>query len=326
MKILVVKLSSLGDLFHALPAVHNIKVQTGAQIDWATHAPYADLAGCFDDVDRVIAVPRHQTLAQARAWLPALRSERYDLVLDMQGLLKSALVARLARRARVLGPSFHREGSRLFYHAVAGPRDRSRHAVNENLDFVAKLNLGKIEPVFPVTFPERPAQGDRPRIALLPASRWPTKTWPPGHFAETARRLLPLRPTFFLMGGADSVAACTRIEADLEGRAINLAGKTDLIETGSVLQHMDLLIANDSGPVHMAAALGIPALTIFGATDPARTGPYGKKHQVVRAALDCPPCHSRSCRRHDRACLQELAPETVAQTAARMLDANRQSA
>ena len=120
MQILIVKLSSLGDLFHALPAVHNLKVGLDATVDWVVQSEYADLVRCFSDVDRVIALDRS---ALVDNWVPfrdALREREYDLIVDLQGLLKSALTARFARGCKRIGPSFHREGSRLLYHAVAG--------------------------------------------------------------------------------------------------------------------------------------------------------------------------------------------------------------
>ena len=149
----MIKLSSLGDLFHALPAVHGLKTGLDAVVDWVVDSRLAPVVECFPDVERVIAFPRHGIRRRARPFLDALRAERYDLVLDFQGLLKSALVARLARGRRRIGPSFHREGSRLFYPEVAGPRNKERHAVEENLDILRFLGLPIGEPRFPLAFP-----------------------------------------------------------------------------------------------------------------------------------------------------------------------------
>ncbi len=320
MKLLVVKLSSLGDLFHALPAVHNIREQTGAEIHWAAHTPYAELVGCFGPVARVVPCPRQRTVAALPALARTLAAERYDLALDMQGLLKSALVARLARAKKTVGPSFHREGSRLFYSAVAGPRNKSRHAVEENMDFVDWLGLERVPPAFPIRLPDRPLPGPGPQIALLPQSRWATKNWPVACFADVVRRLQRhIRPAFWLLGDDKARDACAAIERAADGTATNLAGSASLVETAALLRQADLLIANDSGPVHMAAALGTPTLVVFGATDPARTGPYGTGHRVLSAKLPCQPCFSRHCRRNGLACLQGVTPEHVAETALAML-------
>ena len=138
-RVLVVKLSALGDLFHSLPAVHNLKVGLGAEIDWVTQKEYVDLVRCFTDVDRVIPFYRKAFFTNLKLFLEELRTRDYDYVIDLQGLLKSAIVARLARGKERIGPSFHREGSHLFYSAVAGEPARNRHAVEENLDIVRHL-------------------------------------------------------------------------------------------------------------------------------------------------------------------------------------------
>ena len=134
MKTLIVKLSSLGDLFHALPTAHNLKAELGGQLDWVVQREYVSLVQCFSVVDRAIPFDRHRFLGSLSDFLRELRCERYDYIIDLQGLLKSAMVARLARGKRRVGPSFHREGAALLYSDVAGPRNKARHAVDENLE------------------------------------------------------------------------------------------------------------------------------------------------------------------------------------------------
>ncbi len=320
--LLIVKLSSLGDLFHALPAVHNLKEGLGATVDWVVQREYSGIVTCFDDVRRVIPFDRRGRDRRPGAFLKALRAERYDMVIDMQGLLKSAFITRLARTSRRIGPSFHREGSRLFYHAVAGRRDKVRHAVEENLDPVRYLGLAALPPVFPVTFPPLELPGHGPRVAVVPTSRWATKDWTPAGFAAAARTLHEERgATVYLMGGPGDVARCADIERMMGGGAVNLAGKTSLVEMGSYLAAMDLLVANDSGPVHMAAAVNTPSLVLFGPTSPARTGPYGDAHRVVRSApLECRPCFMRDCAPKHHRCMSDITADQVSQVALEMLD------
>ncbi|MBQ3811465.1 MAG: hypothetical protein II839_11670, partial [Kiritimatiellae bacterium] len=198
-RILVVKLSSLGDTLHALPAVAEIAKRLDAEVDWAVQPAFAPLVERFACVTRVVRVPRP---SETRAWMRALRALHrappYDLVLDMQGLLKSALVARAARSPRRVGPSFAREGSSLFYTETAGPRNRERHAVEECLDTVRALGFEPpAEPAFPLRVPDvdpdalAPELAPRPgpRIAVAPFSRWATKNWPAASFAEAIRLL-----------------------------------------------------------------------------------------------------------------------------------------
>jgi len=322
MRILIIKLSSLGDLFHALPAVHNLKQGLGATVDWVTTTGYVDLVRCFDDVDNVIGFPRKGFLRNLRDFSAQLRAERYDLIIDLQGLLKSAVVTRIARGKRRIGPSFHREGSRLFYRSVAGPRDRTRHAVIENLDIIRHLELEELPPTFHVTFPEDTAPAARPRVAICPASRWQSKNWPIDRFIEVAKEL-QAEASIALLGSPEDVEACRQIEEALDAPCRNLAGKTSLPEMGGILQSMDLLIANDSGPVHMAAAAGTPALAIFGPTDPKRCGPFGDGHRVLETPYPCRPCRRRSCEQPDIPCITGVKVYHVLEAARDMLGRKR---
>jgi heptosyltransferase I len=152
-RILIIKLSSFGDIFHALPAVNNLKIALDAEIDWVTQPEYVDLVKCFPVISTVIPFPRREFMTRGLGFFRTLRGRHYDLVIDLQGLLKSAIVARLARGTRTIGPSFQREGARFFYDAVAGRCNKNRHAVEENLDVVRYLGLPVSSIRFPVTFP-----------------------------------------------------------------------------------------------------------------------------------------------------------------------------
>lgn len=282
-RILVVKLSSLGDLFHALPAVNLIQQHTGAKIDWVCHRMYLDLVAAFAPVDRAIAYPRHSFFRDGGPFFAALRKEQYDLALDFQGLLKSAMVMRAARAARRIGPSFCREGSHVFYDAVSGPLNKKRHAVDECLDTVRFLGLPDAPVEFPVNFPSVPLDVPRPRVGLLPCSRRAEKNWPILRFAEVARAIAAQSAaTFLVLGGPADAESCAALTGLIGDSAQNWCGRTSMLELGGVLRELDLLITVDSGPMHMAAAVGTPTVAVFGPTDPVKTGPYGKQHRVIR--------------------------------------------
>jgi heptosyltransferase I len=319
LRLLIVKLSSLGDLFHALPAVHNIKHGLDADVDWLVQAEYADLVRHFTDVDQVLTFRRRAFFRTLRPFLREIRAEQYDMVVDLQGLFKSALATRLARGGRRIGPSYRREGAKLFYTDIAGKADRTRHAVDQACDVVSFLGLQRLPPEFPVAFPRRNIGNGRKKVALLPRSRWPSKNWPTGNFAELARRL-SAKAAVYLIGSKDDADDCEAIASRVSGECTNLAGKTNLVETGSVLQEMDLLISNDSGPVHMAAALGTPTLVLFGPTDPTRTGPYGEGHRMVRESADCQPCFSRRCNTAGMPCIERITVDRIEVMAWEMLD------
>jgi lipopolysaccharide heptosyltransferase I len=284
-RILIVKTSSLGDLFHALPAVHLLKTGLNAEIDWVVNSGYVSLVKCFADVDRVVPFPRSNVLPCLKGFLSDLRKNKYDLVVDMQGLLKSALIARAGRSHRRIGPSFHREFACLFYDHVAAERNKNRHAVDENLDILRFLKLSTEPIVFPVSFP--PFAGFCPssdRILLSPCSRHAAKNWPIERFAAVGKALHEKTgATLYISGVPDDTFDCKKLEEILPpGSAHNLCGKTSLVELGGLLQAMNLVITVDSGPMHMAAATGTPTLAIFGPTDPLRVGPFGSQHRVLR--------------------------------------------
>jgi heptosyltransferase I len=286
-RILIVKMSSLGDLFHALPAVHYLKEGLKAEVDWVVNDLYADLVRCFTDVARVIPFPRKGLAANFLPFRAELRKESYDYVFDLQGLMKSALVGQLARGRRRIGPSFQREGAWLFYDAVAGPKNKDRHAVEECLDTVRFLGLAPGAPVFPMEIPPLKVEPHYPRVALLPCSRRRDKNWPAERFIEVGRALVKERgAAIYLVGSSDDAGACERIGSQLSGRVYNLAGKTSLVELCGLLKGMDLMVTVDSGPMHMAAALGVPVVAVFGPTFPGRTGPYGEKHRVIKQGND----------------------------------------
>lgn len=317
---MIVKLSSLGDILHALPAVHCLKKGLDAEIDWIVHPAYAGLAGCFQDVSRVLTFPRRAGPVEYARQIKLLRAGQYDLILDMQGILKSALVSRLARGITRVGPSFHREGSFLFYSAVAGARNKDRHAVDENLDFVRFLGLPVLPAEFPIAIPLQPLSEPSPRVALLPFARWPSKTWALMSFARLGREMQEtINASIFIMGTPADQAQGLALEKELGGRIVNLTGKTSLPQLAALLREMDLVISNDSGVLHLAAAFAMPVLALHGPTSPVRTGPYGSRHRVIKGKLLCQPCFDKHCRFGDNSCMQTITPEAVIQVSLEML-------
>ena len=316
-RILAIKLSSFGDILHALPAVHNLRTSLGARVDWVTQPEYADLVRCCPDVDQVIPFPRREFWARLPGFTRLLRQQRYDYVIDFQGLMKSAVVAWLARGGRRIGPSFHREGSRFLYDVVAGPCDKNRHAVEENLDVVRYLGLPVLPVEFPVAFPEQVADQPAPRVGLVPLSRRLNKNWPLDRFTQAARRLqAEFGASVYLFGSRGDHEACEQMRSSLLAHAgahpvVNLAGQTSLVEMGGWFRQMNLVLVNDSGPLHMAVALGIPVVTMFGPTDPVRTGPYGRRGGVCISGVACRPCYAKVCSRSRVECMEGISVEQV---------------
>jgi heptosyltransferase I len=323
-RILVVKMSSLGDLFHALPTVHSLKTATHASIDWLVNREYADTVACFKDVERVIAFPRRDPPAKLLGFRHALREREYDLAVDLQGLLKSAAVTLQARAARRIGPSFSRELAHLLYRENAGKKNKERHAVEECLDLLRYLELPIDMSPPPVSFPNCPVELPKPYVAIAPRSRWRTKDWTEAGFIALGRSIASRTGRrVCVLGGPPDAEACARIAEGIGPAALNLAGRTSIPELGGVLAQADLLVSVDSGPVHIAAALDTPVLGLYGITDPQRTGPYGDRHRVIRSPL--------AGRRHgdfrretadNMSVMQAIQPETVITAALEMLSAS----
>jgi len=279
--VLIVKLSSLGDLLHALPAAHALKAGLNAtRLDWVTQGEYREIVSCFTDVDEVIEFPRRNFLANFSAFRSKLRARRYDYVFDMQGLLKSGIVTWQADAARKIGPFGPREGARFFYNSYPTNGVQDRHAVDRLWDVVAHVGVEYSEKKFPLEFPEVKVEGSGPRVAIAPCSRWGAKNWPVDYFAELSAQLSgELGATVYIIGGP----ADRTVGDQISGASYNFCGEHRLPQTGNALQQMDVLVTNDSGPMHIAAAVGTPVVALFGPTDPGLTGPYGEQHMVLRS-------------------------------------------
>jgi ADP-heptose:LPS heptosyltransferase len=321
-RLLIVKLSSLGDILHVLPTVHALRTGLGAAaVDWACQPEYVPLVQCFADVDRTIPVPRHGLAGVWRGTLAGIRRESYDMAIDLHGLFKSAWVARAARARRLIGPSYARELSWLAYGERAGRRDRSRHAAEQAMDVLDHLGLPRpASPAVPLRYPRANLPPAPLRIAFAPVSRWPTKNWPAEHFGQLARLLGGRGARVLVLGAPADHAVGEAICRLAPETAENHCGRHTIPELFGVLEQCDLLVANDTGPVHMAAALGRPCLVLFGPTRPGWTGPYGPGHQILSRGLPCQPCLARRCRRGDHACLAGLTPNDVFAAACAQLE------
>ena len=313
MRILIVKPSSLGDVVHALPTVARIRRQfPDASIAWLINRELAPLLQHCPLINECIEFGRRD----AGSWLPLLarlRRERFDLVVDLQGLFRSGLMTWITRAPRRIGLSDAREGARLAYTEVV-PVIRA-HAMDRYLRAADHLGC----PAGPVEFPLGLAATATTRslIAVHPSARWPTKLWGDDRFAELVRRLP--RERVVLTGSASDAPRVARIAQGCR----NLAGQTGLFELAELYRQCVVLITNDSGPMHLAAAVGTPVIAIFGPTDPARTGPYGPGHVVLRSGISCSPCLKDRCTHTPRMeCMSLVTVEQVLTAVETFLDAS----
>jgi len=327
-RICLIKPSALGDVVQALPVLCALRRRfPEAKIAWVVASAYAELLAGHEALDELIQFDRSAVSlfsasgrSELRRLAAALRSRRFDLSIDLQGLLRSGLICWLTAAERRVGMSDAREGSWLFYtDTVRIPPDCTL-AIDRYMRVASSLGAeaSRIEFRVPV-----PAEARRwaasalqgatgPLVGLAPGARWPTKRWPADRYAVVADGLVRhFGATIVLLGSAADRQAAAAIAAALPtGHCIDLVGKTDLKQLAAVLAQLQLLITNDSGPMHLAAAVGTPVAAIFTCTSPARAAPYGP-HIVIEPDIWCAGSYLRRCARMD--CLIALSPDLVLQ-------------
>ena len=336
MKILILKPSSLGDVIHALPVLRLLKLHfRHAEIFWWIDSSLAPLIEGDPDLAGIVRFERKRW-GKPRHWPEMLRSIRslrrqtFDLVIDLQCLARSGAFAWLARGQQLIGLDEIREGARGFYDLAVPRASFHTHAVDWYLAVLPPLGV-PVHKNF-VWLPERPAvaaavkrkwpAANSKLILLQPGARWENKRWPVHHFAELVRTLAAKYPVahLALMGGKDDAPLGDLIAQAAPERCLNLCGQTSLPEMIEWIRLGDLLITNDTGPMHVAAALGKPLVALFGPTEPRRTGPYGQLQNVVRLDLPCSPCLSSRCAiANTDECLRALPPALVLEHVQKLL-------
>lgn len=308
-RILIIKPSALGDVVHGLPVLHGLRtVHPAAHIAWMVRPAWADVVRGHRELDEVIEFDRRhfgrawrspRALADLVRWLRSLRKHRFDLVVDLQGLFRSGFFSLASRAERRLGFASAREMGWLFYTQRIRPDAAAVHAVDRNYLFARELGFDHVPPTFelPIDDAARDAAADKLRQAghdpaagfavLVPGSAWQSKRWPEDRFARVADYLHAtpgLRPV--LLGGPGEEPVAAAVAAASAHKPIDLVGRTSLRESMALLERAAIVVTNDSGPMHLAAALGRPLVAIFGPTDAGRTGPYGRPDAVVQAVND----------------------------------------
>lgn len=312
MKILVVRLGALGDIVHAVPAAAALRrAFPDARIDWLVEAKHRAIVDLVAGVDEVIAVER----PSVGSWLDAVRRLRprgYDVALDFQGLMKSAVLARASGARRVLGFSiFHlrEKAARPFYSESLDPSDGRApapevvHVIRKNLRLLGALGVTDTRIDFPLRRIHSPAReaivreaAGRPVALLNPGAAWPNKRWYSDRFGELASFLHEVRghAPFVLWGPGDETIAHDVIESS-QGTA-RLAPATGIADLVEICRAAALMVSGDTGPLHIAAAVGTPIVSIYGPTDPARNGPWLPADIAVSRHQACGCHYDRRCR------------------------------
>ena len=337
MKILILKPSSLGDVIQALPVLRLLKRHLpDAEIFWWIDSALAPLLEGDPDLTGVVRFER-QRWASPRHWPEMLRSLRwmreqnFDWVIDLQCLARSGAFAWLANGKFLIGLDEVREGARGFYDVAVRRASFHTHAVDWYLAVLPRLGV-PVHKNFQ-WLPERPAvaaavQSKWPArnarwIALQPGARWDNKRWPAEHFAALVRALAQKFPDtrFAVLGTAEDQPIGETIARAEPLRCLNLCGQISLLEMVEWLRRCELMVTNDTGPMHVAAALGKPLVALFGPTEPRRTGPYGHLENVLRLDLPCSPCLKSHCTfEKPEECLKAISPAQVFERACQLLN------
>lgn len=333
--ILVIRLSSLGDVLLTMPAVKAIKsLSPSATVTWVVEGGVGELLAHQDFVDRVIEFPRRsigealrgiRLLSAARslgAFLGRLRERDYDLVLDFHGILKSAFLSRSARGVRRIGfdQTFAKEGSWLAYGEKVGGRERRLHKVKRNMliaSYVGAPDLPAMDLAVPPAaesyidafFSDAGLAG--PVIAVNPfcSKGSAFKRWSLSGYGALVRRVGDVTGAHVLiLWGPGEQEEAIQLK-DMSGGAAVLACPTTVSQLYALLRRIDLYVGGDTGGMHLAAFAGVPIVAIFGPTDYLINGPYGGGHKVIRKEMACSPCRDKNCR--DRSCLEAITVDEV---------------
>lgn len=325
-RIALIKPSALGDVVHSLPFLNALRHRfPDARISWIINRSYQSLIDGHKSLDETIPFDRG---AMKGGWRKAartslelareLRRRRFDLVVDLQGLARSGLMTLATGASRRIGLSTAREGAHLAYTDVVSiPDPNQRHAIDHYWCVAEALGVGDLPKRFDVPVRaearawalEQLRDLPRPWLAFGVGARWLTKRWPPQHFAMLARRT---RESFggsaFFIGAPDEAPLAKQVIAQICGPWRDFTGATSLQQLAGLLEAADVMISNDSGPLHLAAALGRPCIAPYTCTQVRRHGPYGQSGGV-ETTVWCKGSYIRTCDRLE--CMSELTPDRL---------------
>ena len=326
-RVCIVKPSALGDVVQSLPILDALRRRfPRATISWVVRRQLAPLLAGVPGLDEVIEFDRH-LLRGGRPWrrdsplrrfAAELRGRRFDLTVDLQGLLRTGWMSRATAAPRRLGLRSAREGAALCYTDVVDDGKAPPDAVSRYWTVAETLGVGHLEPRFDLGLTERELDAadrllaglPRPLLAVHPGAAWVTKRWPPERFALAASAALATGGSAVVLGGPGEQPLAAAVVRGIGRPRIDLSGRLNLRGLAAVLSRCDRLLAGDSGPAHLSAAVGTPVVAVFTCTDPARALAYGAGNRAVRTEVACRGSYRKHCA--SMACMTELTAERVA--------------
>ena len=335
-KFLIVRLGALGDIIHGIPiaaALRNRYPQ--AHIDWMVDPRYLEVLQLVECLDRRIPIDPREALRGGRrsrlfGSIRELRANRYDVCIDLQGLLKSAMLARAAGARRTIGfPRQHlREPLARFFYTDTPDPGSATHVIDKGLALLAPLDVDDRRVHFPITIPRTPAvESVAARFApdayvvINPGAAWPNKRWPADRFGAVAaaiQRDFGLRSLVVWGPGEQLLAAGV---AAASGGAAEIAPPTTVPDLIGIARHGRLMISGDTGPLHIAGAVGTPIVALFGPTLAERNGPWSPHDVSISRASQCVCLYERRCRKAV-ACIDDVTVDEVIAAVHRRLKAH----
>jgi len=329
-RVLLVKTSSMGDVIHTLPALSDAtQAVPGVQFDWVVEEAFAEIPKWHPTVNRVIPVALRrwrksllsaQTRTEWAHFRRELRAEQYDLIIDAQGLLKSAFISMMAHGVRV-GLDFYsaRESVASWFYAHTYPVNTSLHAVARTRALLAAA-LNYPVPVTSARFgidrqQLRDESSHEKYLVFLHATTWDSKMWPESYWIQLAEMAKQHGFRIRIGGGSAAELACAgRIAAACD--AVDAMPRMSIGEMARLLANSSGAVAVDTGFGHLAAAMNLPVISIYGSTNPVYTGALGQSSVHLAADFSCSPCMSRTCAYKGEAevtpaCYTTVSPERV---------------
>ena len=330
-KILIIKMSSMGDVLHALPVLADIKNAFGkqTQIDWVVEPNYASLLAQHPLINQVYPLPLRKykntfkrfNNPNTKKLKQLLRQQSYDVVLDLQGLLKSAIVSRWAK-APVYGYNKKsiREPLASYFYQHKFQVDKSEHAITR----MRELTANALSYTLPNTLPDyrlntykASAQDVKSNIILFPFTTWQSKHWPKHHWQSCIKLLSENYNIYIAWGSDEEHKQATEFIAHQSH--CQLTPQLNIKQMQQFLLNMHAFIGVDTGFAHLATAMDIPGIVLMGPTDKHRSGPLGERQLALDVSLPCRPCHKRQCHLPEiagelrPACMAALSPTMVLQ-------------
>lgn len=328
-KILIVRLSAIGDVVHSLPILHSLRRKfPDSYIAWAVEDRCADILINNPLLDKVYVFPRKKWNKQGLKVIKEIRKEKFDIAIDLQELFKSGIITYLSGAKRRIAHAKTREFADIFINEKLQAHDTFDH---EKLIIERYLEPAEYlgSPIDEVKFSLPPVnEGVKEKVNSLltgiekeivvfsPATIWKTKHWPEKYWAELLDILQDRFKIVFIGAEKDNELISRIINQAETNDYLNLAGKTSLFDLIEIFNRAKYVVAPDTGPAHIANATQTPKIImIFGPTGVRRTPPYGKKHSALSTTLPCQPCFRRICPRKDfpNECMKKLTPDLISE-------------